>query len=325
MVSLNGWLITLLVLSFILVVFMYIGPHSGKEAFSQGAPYVIQRGTNAYDDFYAGIYDILYKSNERSEYEAQQIVLATQPDKEFSRFLDIGCGTGCLTATIQKLGYQVIGVDKSQAMIQAGTEKRPECTLKQGDTQDSMTFDRGAFTHILCLNGTIYELKDKIAFFRNCAHWLEPGGYLVLHLMDPKKFNPIVPVGNNYGDPVGKSYGDPVGKHSSDPVGKSRQYDSPQEFSKSRITNSVVDFIDFKYKSVYDFEQVDTTGQVVQIETFTDAMTNKVRQNEHTLYMEKERDILAMTQFCGFVAVGSFTMERYNKDAFQTVHILQKL
>jgi len=311
--GMNGWLITLLVLSLILVVFMYIGPHSGKEAFSQGAPYVIQRGTNAYDEFYAGIYDILYKSNERSEYEAQQIVLATQPDKEFSRFLDIGCGTGCLTATIQQLGYQVIGVDKSPAMIQAGTEKRPECTLKQGDTQDSMTFDRGAFTHILCLNGTIYELKDKIAFFRNCSHWLEPGGYLVLHLMDPKKFDPIVPVGN----PVGKALGNPVGK--------TRQYDSPQEFSKSRITNSVVDFIDFKYKSVYDFEQVDTTGQVVQIETFTDAMTNKVRQNEHTLYMEKERDILAMTQFCGFVAVGSFTMERYNKDAFQTVYILQKL
>jgi hypothetical protein len=107
--------------------------------------------------------------------------------------------------------------------------------------------------------------------------------------------------------------------------GKSRVYDSPQEFSKSRITGSIVDFIDFKYKSAYDFDQVDVTGTVVQIETFTDAESNHVRQNEHTRYMAKERDILAEAQFCGFVLAGQFTMERYNRDAHQTVYLLQKM
>lgn len=297
----NTWFILLLILSILLLIFMYFKSKRHFEGFSQKERYAMNRGQDAYDDFYAGIYDLLYKSDERAQYEAQQIVSATQPDPEFSRFLDIGCGTGCLVQTVKDLGYKVVGVDKSAAMIRAGQEKRASCELVKGDAQDSMSFDRGAFTHILCMNGTVYEFRDKVTFFRNCAHWLRAGGYLALHLVDPTKFDPIVP------------------------LGKSRVYDSPQEFSKSRITGSIVDFIDFKYKSAYDFGQVDTTGTVVQIETFTDVESNHVRQNEHTRHMAKERDILAEAQFCGFVLAGQFTMERYDNDAHQTVYILQKM
>lgn len=311
----NTWLILLLILLILMLLFMYFRSKRHFEGFSQKERYTMNRGQDAYDDFYAGIYDLLYKTDERAKYEAQQIVLATQPDTEFSRFLDIGCGTGCLVETVRDLGYKVVGVDKSAAMIRLGQEKRASCELVKGDGQDSMLFDRGSFTHILCMNGTVYEFRDKVAFFRNCAHWLRPGGYLVVHLVDPKKFDPIVPIGNTFGNPYGNPYG----------LGKNRVYDSPQEYSKSRITDSIVDFIDFKYKSAYDFDQVDITGTVVQIETFTDAETNHVRQNEHTRYMAKERDILAEAEFCGFVLAGQFTMERYNRDAHQTVYILQKM
>jgi len=309
--SCNTLLILLLILSILLIMFMYFRSKRHFEGFSQKERYTMNRGQDAYDDFYAGIYDLLYKTDERAKYEAQQIVLATQPDTEFSRFLDIGCGTGCLVETVRGLGYQVVGVDKSAAMIRAGQAKRASCELVKGDAQDSMSFDRGAFTHILCMNGTIYEFRDKVTFFRNCAHWLRAGGYLALHLVDPSKFDPIVPLSKS----VSTGFG----------LGKNRVYDSPQEFSKSRITGSIVDFIDFKYKSAYDFDQVDTTGTVVQVETFTDTETNHVRQNEHTRYMAKERDILAEAEFCGFVLAGEFTMERYNRDAHQTVYILQKM
>ena len=326
----NTWLILLLILSILLILFMYFRTNRRFEGFSQKERYAMNRGQDAYDEFYAGIYDLLYKSDERAKFEAEQIVLATQPDTEFSRFLDIGCGTGCLVETVKNMGYKVVGVDKSAAMIRAGEEKRPSCDLVKADAQDAMSFERGSFTHILCMNGTVYEFKDKVTFFRNCAHWLRSGGYLVLHLVDPAKFDPIVPIGNTFGNPYGKNpYGNtfrnPNGKTSDTPLGKTRVYDSPQEFSKSRITGSIVDFIDFKYKSAYDFDQLNTTGQVVQIETFTDAESNHVRQNEHTRYMAKERDILAEAQFCGFVLAGEFTMERYNRDAYQKVYILQKM
>ena len=318
--SFNTWFILLLILSILLLIFMYFRSKKHFEGFSQKERYTMNRGQDAYDEFYAGIYDLLYKSEERAKYEAEQIVLATQPDTEFSRFLDIGCGTGCLVETVRDLGYQVVGVDKSAAMIRSGQEKRGSCELIRGDAQDSMLFDRGSFTHILCMNGTVYEFRDKVNFFRNCSHWLRPGGYLVVHLVNPTKFDPIIPIGNTFGNP----YGNALDKKTLG-LGKSRVYDSPQEYSKSRITGSIVDFIDFKYKSAYDFDQLNTTGTVVQIETFTDAETNHVRQNEHTRYMAKERDILAEAEFCGFVLAGKFTMERYNRDAHQTVYILQKM
>jgi SAM-dependent methyltransferase len=348
--SCNTLLILLLILSILLIMFMYFRSKRHFEGFSQKERYTMNRGQDAYDDFYAGIYDLLYKTDARAKYEAEQIIAVTQPDTEFSRFLDIGCGTGCLVETVRGLGYQVVGVDKSAAMIRAGQAKRPACELVKGDAQDAMSFDRGSFTHILCMNNTIYELKDKVHFFRNCAHWLRAGGYLIVHLVDPARFDPIIPIGNTFGNtfgnPSGNTYGNPSGNTFGNTFGnpsgntygntfgnpsgksgpgKSRVYDSPQEFSKSRITGSIVDFIDFKYKSAYDFDQVDTTGTVVQVETFTDTETNHVRQNEHTLYMAKERDILAEAQYCGFVLAGQFTMERYNRDAHQTVYILQKM
>lgn len=315
----NTWLILLLILSILLLLFMYFRNNRRFEGFSQKERYAMNRGPDAYDDFYAGIYDLLYKSDERAKFEAEQIIAATQPDTEFSRFLDIGCGTGCLVETVRNMGYKVVGVDKSAAMIRAGQEKRPSCELVKGDAQDAMSFERGSFTHILCMNGTVYEFRDKVTFFRNCAHWLRAGGYLVLHLVDPAKFDPIVPIGNTFGNPYGNTSG--LGN----PSGKNRVFNSPQEFSNTRITGSIVDFIDFKYKSAYDFDQLNTTGTVVQVETFTDSESNHVRQNEHTRYMAKERDILAEAQFCGFVLAGQFTMERYNRDAHQTVYILQKM
>jgi SAM-dependent methyltransferase len=79
----------------------------------------MNRGQDAYDDFYAGIYDLIYKTEERSKYEAQQIVLATQPDTEFSRFLDIGCGKGYQLFELTQLcpGVEVYGVDISKYEI----------------------------------------------------------------------------------------------------------------------------------------------------------------------------------------------------------------
>jgi len=314
----NPWLLLMLILSGLLLIVMYFGHRPIPEGFSQTERYTMNRGSNSYDDFYAGIYDLLYKSEERAEYEGKQIVLATQPDPNYSRFLDIGCGTGCLVDTIRKMGFQAEGIDKSAAMIEVGKKKRPSCSLREGDAADSMAFDRGSFTHVLCMNGTVYAFQDKVAFFRNCSHWLQPGGYLILHLVEPGKYDPIVPLGKTgIGHPSGKNF-------AGQPADNTNRHTFPSVFSQSRITDSTIDFIDFKYKSAYDFNQMDK-GVVVQVETFTDAASNHVRQNEHTLYMEKEQTMLRDAQYCGFLVTGEFTMERYNSDPFQTVYILQKM
>jgi SAM-dependent methyltransferase len=299
----NRWLLALFVLA-IALFFLQISRQNTKyEGFTQVEPFVSKTGKSAYDHFYAEIYDKLYKTNERMAMETMEIVKATQPDKHNSFFLDIGCGTGCAVHELKKTGYTATGVDDREAMVATGKKIRPDCggDIRVANITDPMLFDRGTFTHILCLDRTIYQYEDKVAILRNCHHWLRAGGYLVIHLVDPAKFCPIVPLGKP---------GGVLGKH------------MPTETATGkRITGTNIDFVDFKYKSAYDFSGLDR-GVVVQTETFTDATTNNVRRNEHAFFMSNPKSILEDARYCRFTPIGEFTS---SQDPAQKVYILQSM
>lgn len=301
--SKNYLFIVILVMIVLLFILQYARGKMKFEGFQQKEPFVTERGDSVYDGFYAEIYDKLYKSESRAEFESLKIIESTQPDKENSVFLDIGCGTGCVVDVLKRQGYNAIGVDKSNAMVEVGKERRPNTcgepgVLQTNDVNDPMLFERGVFTHILCLNHTIYEFSDKVQFFRNCKHWLVPGGYLLVHLVEPLTYNAIVPLGQPRG-----LYVNPVTKN-----GK-------------RVTDTAIDFIDFKYKSSYDFDGL-KDGVVVQTETFTDSKSSHVRQNEHTLYMNEPTPILEDARYCGFLLQGEFVS---SEDPAQKVYILKAI
>jgi hypothetical protein len=172
-------------------------------------------------------------------------------------------------------------VDKSQ-------DKFPEAPIKCGDVLEPITYDRGAFTHIICSGFTIYEIENKARFFQNCYFWLQPNGVLILHLVDKDTFDPIIP------------------------AGKPRVLDSPQKYSNIRITDTLIDFIDFTYKSSYDFSKSD--GRVLHRETFTDNKTKNIRENERTLFMKNTEDILTMATKYGFVVKGKVVMSEPNNE-----------
>lgn len=308
----NKWLVGVIVLLAILVFMQYFRQTTKYEGFLQNEPFTIRREAAAYDEFYAEIYDRLHKTESRAEIEATKIVESTQPDKESSFFLDIGCGTGCLVDALKRRGYNAVGVDHSKAMIEVGKERHPKTcggqgkkngdqeVLKTADANDAMLFEHGIFTHVLCMDRTIYEFDDKVAFLRNCKHWLQPGGYLILHLVEPTEYNAIVPLGQPIGlfkDGAAKTAG-----------GK-------------RVTDTAIDFRDFKYKSNYDFSNV-KEGVVVQTETFTDSTSNHVRQNERTFYMDKPKSILEHARYCGFLPIGEFVSVEDDK---QKVFILKTI
>jgi SAM-dependent methyltransferase len=304
----NRWFVSIVVLLGVLLFLQRFRLSSKYEGFTQNEPFAMRREAAAYDEFYAEIYDRLYKTESRSEIEATKIVETTQPDKEFSFFLDVGCGTGCLVDALKRRGYKAIGIDRSKSMVEVGKERRsktcgdkkhgPAETLKVADANDAMLFERGVFTHILCMDRTIYEFEDKVAFFRNCKHWLQPGGYLVLHVVEPAEYNTIVPLGQPSG--LFKSAG-------------------PKLVDGKRVTGTAIDFLDFKYKSNYDFSNMDK-GIVVQTETFTDSASSHIRQNEHTMYMTGMKSILEHTRYCGFIPVGEFVG---TEDENQKVFILK--
>jgi transcription antitermination factor NusA-like protein len=95
--------------------------------------------------------------------------------------------------------------------------------------------------------------------------------------------------------------------------------DNPQKYVKDRITKTEIDFNDFTYLAKYDIK---TNGPSIFTETFTDTMTKKVRQNERTLFMESEDEILKIANQCGFSQHGKINMKSINNDEHQNIYIL---
>lgn len=295
----NKWLWVLIVLSVILLILItYRKQFKQKhEGFDQGAPFVLKRNNDIYDSYYAMIYDELNQPKPRVEFEYKQIIDMTHPSKENSVFLDVGSGTGNLTNQLTSNGYSTYGIDDSSAMVEVSQYNYPKIDIKCGNVLDPMAYDRGMFTHIMCMNFTIYHFQDKWAFFRNCYYWLAPNGYLILHLADRKKYNPIVQ------------------------AAIPSMIDNPQKYTNKRITDAVIQFPGFSYKTSTNFLPDKTDNRVIISETFKDNASAKIRQNELTLYMEDVKDVLYSASKCGFIIQGK---TEFINDEWQYIYVLER-
>jgi SAM-dependent methyltransferase len=266
-------LLLVAVLLAIIVFFRNVMSLKPREGFQQNDNFLFKKGNDVYDDFYSEIYDYLVFNSLKNDYEIGSIVNTTNP-KESSIILDVGCGTGHHVASLASQHLDVIGVDISPSMIKMAKETFPQYNFQVGDVMDGSEFKFNAFTHILCLYFTIYYFKDKRRFFDNCMDWLMPGGYLVVHLVDREKFDPILPPGN--------------------PL----YIISPQKYAKERITKTKVHFNDFIYESNFNFNKNDDVATFDEKFKFDDG---KVRKQQQVLYMEDTETILTIAQECGFI------------------------
>lgn len=262
-----------------------------------GKDFLTKRGLDIYDSFYASVYDDLVYDPRKNNYEIVEIRRATKMEPDSSIILDIGCGTGHHCGALNSNGFNITGIDQSEAMIKRAQKRFPGIDLSVANALNSMTFPADAFTHILCLYFTIYYIEDKPTFFQNCYHWLKSGGHLALHLVNRNKFDPIVAASN----PLSMI--------------------SPQKYAKERITTSVVKFKDAQYKA--EFIPHNDRNFAEFNETFKNDATGHVRQNEHLLYMPSQKAILQMAQDAGFILNGKIDMVACQYE-YQYIYILYK-
>ncbi len=255
-------------------------PNSGIEGFITEDKYLFKSGNEVYDEFYANIYDYLVFNEIKNAYEIGEIVNTTGPD-ETSVILDVGCGTGHHVDVLSKDNLKVLGIDISPSMIQKAKQNYPSRDFSVGNALDSTQFNSNVFTHILCLYFTIYYFPDKRRFFDNCMDWLKSGGYLVVHLVDREKFDPILPPGN--------------------PL----YIVSPQKYAKERITTTKITFNDFVYNSDFKF---DKSANIATFDERFKFNNGNVRKQEQKLYMEDTQDILTTAQQCGFILQGKIDL-----------------
>ena len=113
---------------------------------------------------------------------------------------------------------------------------------------------------------------------------------------------------------------------------------SPQKFAKDRITNSLVKFRSFQYKSDFTVPPPTTAaakkgaaatkhtgekniGKIV--EKITDDTTGKVRENIHTYYMPTNREMLEIAKEVGFTVTGQVDLVHVLNE-YQYLYILKK-
>jgi SAM-dependent methyltransferase len=251
------------------------------EGFTQDTAFILKQNGDIYDDFYVEIYDELTGAEKRANYDVEKIMEITKMNTETADILEIGCGTGVLLSKFKEKGCGcAMGIDKSPSMI---AHKSP--LLRNGDDMvaimvadamdDHTIFERAKFTHIVCLYMTIYEIADKMRFFRNAAYGLQPDGFLILHLV---KGDSSVNPSDNFNGLIN--------------LGKPKALDET-DIVNSGINKLETNFGGFLYKR--DWSDIYSLK-----ETFTDVQTQNVRQNEMEWFFEPVDVIVEQCKRCGF-------------------------
>ena len=123
-----------------------------------------------------------YDGDHAFVYEYGEDVVGLLAPAAGERILDLGCGTGHLTAEIAASGAEVVGMDRSAEMLETARDEHPELTLVRGDAQDFARGDPlpdGEPFDAVFTNATIHWLDDPEAAFDSVASVLRPGGRFV--------------------------------------------------------------------------------------------------------------------------------------------------
>lgn len=95
---------------------------------------------------------------------------------------DLGCGTGSLSVLLAEQGHRVVGVDLSDSMIAAATEKARaagvDAVFKQGDV--SRPNLGAASVDVVMCRHVLWAMPDPATALERWVRLLRPGGLLLL-------------------------------------------------------------------------------------------------------------------------------------------------
>lgn len=163
------------------------------------------------------------------------------------------------------------------------------------DILNNNLYDYSSFTHIICLNKTIYYIKDKDTFFDNCSLLLTSDGLLIIHLVDRDKFKPFI-----------------LYKNDKTVLYNPEKYNNVITRNLIKINSSLEYVCEYEKNEDYEANEASKTGELAKLdyvnnpysyykETFQNVETNNVRKNIINLYMPTIEEILAIAKVKGFI------------------------
>ena len=111
--------------------------------------------------------------------------------------LDLGCGTGTLTEMLADCGYDMIGVDSSEEMLQQAIEKRDESGheilyLLQDMREFELYGTVRAIVSICDSINYLLEDEDVLETFRLVNNYLDPDGIFIFDFNTVYKYKEII-------------------------------------------------------------------------------------------------------------------------------------
>lgn len=151
---------------------------------------------SAYTSF-AKVYDVFMDNVPYQEWCTYLTALLKRNGIESGLILELGCGTGNITELLSESGYDMIGVDNSEDMLQIAMEKR-ECSghdilyLLQ-DMREFELFGTVAAVVSICDSiNYILEYSGLCSVFSLVNNYLDPNGIFIFDLNTVYKYETVL-------------------------------------------------------------------------------------------------------------------------------------
>lgn len=148
----------------------------------------------AYTGF-AQVYDMFMDNIDYEQWSEYLIELLREYGVQDGIVLDMGCGTGNITQLLSAAGYDMIGIDNSQEMLNIAMDKRGDDESVLYLLQDMREFELyGTVAAVVCICDSmnyITEYEDLEDVFRLVNNYLDPGGMFIFDLNTVHKYEQI--------------------------------------------------------------------------------------------------------------------------------------
>ena len=150
----------------------------------------------AYSSF-AAVYDTFMDNIPYEEWAEYLISLLKEYEVEDGLILDMGCGTGSMTELLAEAGYDMIGIDNSEEMLEIAMEKRSESGydilyLLQDMREFELYGTVKAIVSICDSVNYITEEEDLEEVFRLVNNYLDPKGVFIFDFNTVYKYQEIL-------------------------------------------------------------------------------------------------------------------------------------
>jgi len=256
----------------IIAVIYSMNNNSQREYFqnTNSGSYSSSNDDNIFNTEYIKLYDNVIMDTDKDSKSIDYIMQKTNISDQ-GMVVNIGCKTGWINNYLkQNYGVNSIGLDRSSYMIDTCRNKHSDIDFNvfNIDTLDTININHNQpITHIICLNMEIYHIDNLEYFFTQCYKLLERNGYLILNLVDHKKYN-------------------------NTSVYSRINHFNPNDLSIKKVNDSVIKFNDIVYNTRYRVFPNDFGNDTVWFtETIKNLNDNSVHENIHNFNAISNKEI----------------------------------